>query len=183
MFMIRDLHGEPVTFYKRHRGVRRYAARHGGAIVAIQIDVKNGFWLTVLFTNTMIAKMKFSRYDYLKSFLLNWTAAQNKKLIHCGADSGVVGAKNPILINDHQKPKILKREKMSDPVFLPGIIKRETDSAWLLKINDPTGTLREVSDGEDVNNRTYWFPKSQCELHTDGLEVPDWLWKKKLEGD
>ena len=72
---------------------------------------------------------------------------------------------------------------VSEPVFLPGIIKSETASAWLLKINDPTGTLRDESDGEDVNNWTYWFPKSQCELHEDGLEVPDWLWKKKLEGD
>lgn len=71
---------------------------------------------------------------------------------------------------------------MSEPIFIPGVIKRETESAWLLKISDPTGTLCEEC-GEDVNNRIYWFPKSQCELHDDGLEVPDWLWKKKLEGD
>jgi hypothetical protein len=71
---------------------------------------------------------------------------------------------------------------MNDPVFLPGIIKSETSQAWLLKISDPTGTLR-AECGEDVNNRTYWFPKSQCELQPDGLEVPDWLWRKKLDGD
>ena len=70
---------------------------------------------------------------------------------------------------------------MDETIFLPGIIKRETDSAWLLKISDPTGTLRDDSDGENVNNRTYWFPKSQSELHEDGLEVPVWLYKKKLE--
>jgi hypothetical protein len=71
----------------------------------------------------------------------------------------------------------------SDTVFLPGIIRRETDSAWLLKISDPTGALRDECDGEDINNRIYWFPKSQCELHEDGLEVPAWLLKKKLEGE
>lgn len=71
---------------------------------------------------------------------------------------------------------------MSEPVFLPGVIKNETDKAYQLKISDPDGTLgREY--GEEVNNRVYWFPKSQCELapEGDGLEVPDWLLRKKLE--
>lgn len=68
---------------------------------------------------------------------------------------------------------------MSDePVFIPGTIKFETNDAWLLTINDPKNA---VGDGQNVHGRDVWFPKSQCELHEDGLDCPDWLWQKKLQ--
>jgi hypothetical protein len=97
MFMIKDSDGETIKLFKRHRGARRYAAHHGG-VLRVSIDVKNGFWLNVLFGNATTSKMKFSNYGFMKSFILNWSAAQNKQLVHCGAVNGVVSAKNPILM-------------------------------------------------------------------------------------
>jgi hypothetical protein len=61
-----------------------------------------------------------------------------------------------------------------EPVFIPGTVKFETNDAWLITINDPKGTIDADAHGKDV-----WFPKSQCELHEDGLDVPQWLWDRK----
>lgn len=97
MIQIRNSDGEVIKSYTRHRGARRYAARHGG-VLQVMIDVKNGFWLTVLFGNATTAKMKFDNYGYMKQFLMNWSAARDRRLVHCGAVNGVVSEKNPILM-------------------------------------------------------------------------------------
>jgi len=50
-------------------------------------------------------------------------------------------------------------------------IEAETEKAILLRI-EKRGKVR-----------TYWLPRSQIQVLQDRVIVPDWLWKKKLEGE
>ncbi len=55
----------------------------------------------------------------------------------------------------------------SQPAYVPfEWVVHETDKAWLLRI-----------DGDEI-----WFPKSQCELHLDNMEIemPQWLHEQKF---
>ena len=50
-------------------------------------------------------------------------------------------------------------------------IESETEKAILLRI-EKRGKVRR-----------YWLPRSQIQVLLDRVIVPDWLWKKKLEGE
>lgn len=66
--------------------------------------------------------------------------------------------------------------RSDEMVCIPCIIKSESPKAVLIKVNDPTNLLEH-----DLHCCVFWLPRSQIEIHEDSVELPDWLYQKKLE--
>ncbi|MDY0183869.1 MAG: hypothetical protein RBR39_11265 [Proteiniphilum sp.] len=50
----------------------------------------------------------------------------------------------------------------------------ETEKGLLLEVV-------HVVDGMDVKKIGYWLPKSLIKVENGTIEIPDWLWQKKIE--
>jgi len=55
-------------------------------------------------------------------------------------------------------------------------IERETPKAILLK-------AEKIAAGMIISRHEYWLPRSLIKLGSEKVEIPDWLWEKKRNGE